>query len=229
MMRRTWVMTCLLVAILQPLCWAGAGGATRLLATFDDGQLTLKDFAAYHPELVSWFGLGVKTSEVRIVVEDVIFGQLLAREARHHGFAEQPQLRMQIDRILATAYLQSRMPEAPLAISEAEMRRYYDAHQDQFLLPPRMRLSHILVRSEHEARTIQQAVQQGQPFRELAAERSLDPASAQHGGQLGWVYPEQLTPPLAQAARALQPGHMMVNQMRMWEMAPGDGRRRLMG
>jgi peptidyl-prolyl cis-trans isomerase SurA len=76
---------------------------------------------------------------------------------------------------------------------------------------------HILARvgelvSEAEARRkvtlLRQRIVQGENFAELARLNSDDTASAQRGGDLGWIVPGDLVPEFERAAAALKPGQL---------------------
>jgi foldase protein PrsA len=64
---------------------------------------------------------------------------------------------------------------------------------------------HILVATEAEARQLYTRLQQGANFADVARQFSLDTASAQKGGDLGWIFRGQTDPPFESAAFALAP------------------------
>lgn len=201
------------IALLSLLTIIGAISAvqdegTKVLAIFGEEDLTLQEFVDRHPALASWFGWGAKVEDVQATLEQMIFHRLMAREALQSGLANQPKIRVQIDELLASEYLRSRIPRGAISVGEAEVRDYYDKHLEMFKVPPMVRMAHILVASEEEARAIHRALQDGRAFDTLAMERSMDPASAQKGGGLGWVAPGKLAPQLAETVLALAPGHM---------------------
>ena len=67
---------------------------------------------------------------------------------------------------------------------------------------------HILLDSEADAQEVLALLEQGADFVEVARERSLDEATKDNGGDLGW-FPRRLVPPeLESAAFALQPGQV---------------------
>lgn len=68
-----------------------------------------------------------------------------------------------------------------------------------------VQVRHILVQTEPEARDIYKRLQQGADFGALARQFSLDTASAERGGDLGWVFRGQTDPPFEAAAFALLP------------------------
>lgn len=67
---------------------------------------------------------------------------------------------------------------------------------------------HILVGTEEEAQTILTKLKDGETFANLAAQYSLDTASAQSGGDLGWVIKGQMVPAFDEAVFALKVGEI---------------------
>jgi parvulin-like peptidyl-prolyl isomerase len=65
---------------------------------------------------------------------------------------------------------------APGDISEADARRYYDEHRDDFREPERRRVAHIALRSEAEAKALLEKAQAASPadWGKLVAEKSRD-------------------------------------------------------
>jgi parvulin-like peptidyl-prolyl isomerase len=67
---------------------------------------------------------------------------------------------------------------------------------------------HIMVGSEEEAQQVLTMLQEGADFVALARERSLDLATKDNGGDLGWFPRGLVAPELENAAFALQPGQV---------------------
>jgi len=101
-----------------------------------------------------------------------------------------------------------------LEIDEQTLRERYDALRDRFMSPERRRAAHILVtaeqRSEDEARalaeSLTQRIRDGEAFADLAAEFSEDPASADTGGDLGWIEPGVMMASFEDALFAMEVG-----------------------
>ncbi|MCB0310112.1 MAG: peptidyl-prolyl cis-trans isomerase [Bdellovibrionales bacterium] len=176
----------------------------NVLATWDNEQkVTMQDFSERYPSLVSWFGLGATAEQAETSLKEMVFDAVLAAEARKQGVTERKEIKAKIDNILAGAYLRSLVPREKIEVNEQELKRYYHRNRDNFKLPERWRVSQILTTSEESASAIYDALKKGASFEELAKAKSTDPASAQLGGNLGWVAPEDLAPALHKAALKL--------------------------
>jgi peptidyl-prolyl cis-trans isomerase C len=68
----------------------------------------------------------------------------------------------------------------------AEIRDYYQANKNQFLLPPANHLRQIVVASENTADLVKKELARGKNFGDMAKKFSITPEGAV-GGDLGWV------------------------------------------
>lgn len=105
------------------------------------------------------------------------------------------------DRLVADAKrtLAALPPLAP--IPESQLRAEYD-RMVAALGTREYRVSHILVRSEAEAKAALAAIQAGSPFEEQARQKSIDSGSRPKGGDLGWALPSVYVEPFAAALRS---------------------------
>jgi peptidyl-prolyl cis-trans isomerase C len=102
--------------------------------------------------------------------------------------------------------LDSLLADADTPVEPVEAEQYFRTHESEFALPERLRLHHILVAGEAEARRIEGRLAAGEDFAALARELSLDP-SAPAGGDQGEIAVEDL-PAFAQAVARLAPGEV---------------------
>ncbi len=93
-------------------------------------------------------------------------------------------------------------------VREEEVRAYFQAHRQWFDEPERVRVRHILLRTEAEARVTLARLRAGEPFDRLARQLSQDYATRDRGGDLGVVAPGQTVPEFERAAFSLQPGQL---------------------
>jgi len=104
-----------------------------------------------------------------------------------------------------------------LAVSEDEIKKYYDANPDKFLRGEQVKVSHILIGADakagaaekknarEKAEKLQKELAGGADFAKLAGENSTCPSGKQ-GGDLGYFGKGRMVPPFEQAAFALKPG-----------------------
>jgi len=112
-------------------------------------------------------------------------GQLLIRLAVERGLVEGP-----VDERRALAFLLQNA-SARFEPSEAELRAYYSAHENDFAQPERVHLRVILV---HEPEIAEEALEalEGEDFAAVAARFSQGP-TAHLGGDQGWLSRDDLS------------------------------------
>ena len=108
-----------------------------------------------------------------------------------------------------------------IKVTDEEVKKYYDTHPDEFKLPERVHVSHILVKVDPKApdaeKTKKEALKKiegikakldkGADFAKMAMENSDCPSKAK-GGDLGFFQRGQMVKPFEEAAFALKPGEM---------------------
>lgn len=143
----------------------------------------------------------------RKLVETFIEQRLLARAALDEGLHRQPQTARQLaaarERILASAYMQTRLDAI---VTDAAVERLYKAQSDVTRLGDEVRARHILVETGEEAEAVMASLKAGGDFATLARELSKDRATAALGGDLNWFTRDMMTPALADVAFATPVG-----------------------
>ncbi|WP_299547337.1 peptidyl-prolyl cis-trans isomerase [uncultured Helicobacter sp.] len=95
-------------------------------------------------------------------------------------------------------------------VSNSEIEKFYNENKSKFVQPETVKASHILVSSENEAKAVIAELKKAgknvvSKFDALAKEKSKD-ASAQNGGELGYIAKNQVVPEFANAAFKLKKG-----------------------
>ncbi len=115
--------------------------------------------------------------------------------------------------------------ESKVTVDPAELQRYYNSHLDEYRLPDRVRVRHILISTQAsgadgkpDAKAVDAArakaadmlkqIKAGGDFAELAKKNSQDPGSAEKGGELGWIVKGQTVPEFEKTAFAQNPGQI---------------------
>lgn len=75
-----------------------------------------------------------------------------------------------------------------VSVSDSDVKAYYDKNQSQYTEQPnKINLSHILVKTEDEAKKVETRLKNGEDFAAVAKSVSTDPGSKDKGGSLGEV------------------------------------------
>lgn len=124
-------------------------------------------------------------------------------------------LRNQIERMELTQQLIRRVFSDQIAVSDTEVKDFYETNKDRFLTPAQVRASHILVKLEQDAsdedrgkarekiEMVEARLKKGEDFAQLAQEFS-DCPSASRGGDLGFFSRGRMVKPFEDAAFALK-------------------------
>ena len=111
------------------------------------------------------------------------------------------------DRIRTTVTVQNLVSKLPVTPpTDAEIDKYFREHRAEFDQAEQVRVRHILLASEPEARLILARLDRGDRFEDLARQFSKDPGSKDAGGDLGFVSRGSLVPEFEKVAFALKPG-----------------------
>ncbi len=88
---------------------------------------------------------------------------------------------------------------------DGDVEKYYDANKTQFVEPPKVKASHILVPDEEKLGEVKSALDGGESFEDVAKAHSTCP-SKERGGDLGFFGKGQMVPEFEQAAFAMNVG-----------------------
>lgn len=103
----------------------------------------------------------------------------------------------ELNRLAKFQVLQEKAVTKEITVSEDEMKEYYEEYK------PEIKARHILVKDEKTAKDLKAKLDNGADFEELAKENSVDPGTAENGGELGWFGPGQMVPEFEEAAYQL--------------------------
>lgn len=168
--------------------------------TTDELKARMSDFP---DEVQERFG----TTEGRRELLDAMITQaVLLQESLRLGLDKDKDVVAKLDEarnnILVNALIEKLIADK---INPKTMEAYYTQHPDDFR---EVRASHILVKTEAEAKDIAKQLKKGTDFGELAKKNSIDKGSAENGGDLGLFAKERMVKPFADKAFAMKPGEV---------------------
>ena len=143
-------------------------------------------------------------------LENMVRNELLAQEAIRQGYDKSPAVREQTKRAMIQELIKHQLDSklAGTDIPEEELKKFYDAHLDDFVKPERARVFHILLpakdaRERAEAKKKAAALlkdidareKKGEvnAFQSAAIKESKDALSAPLGGDLRFLSKDELT------------------------------------
>jgi len=139
-------------------------------------------------------------------LERVARRELLMQEAEKRKLGDQAEVAEQVANLRRELMIRALVQEeiaGKVKVEDKDVQEYYAAHPDEFS-GDTVRLRHILVQTEGEAKEIQARLAKNESFEELAKKLSRDTNSAPKGGDLGYLGREQMLPDFARAAFALK-------------------------
>jgi parvulin-like peptidyl-prolyl isomerase len=115
--------------------------------------------------------------------------QSFPKEADYQKFLEQSgqtnedvMMRVRLDAL--SNKIRDKVTKGKDKVTDAQIKEYYDKNKAQFAQPERRDLHIILTKTKAKAEEAKAALQNGQPFKQVAKEYSIDDASKAQGGKL---------------------------------------------
>jgi parvulin-like peptidyl-prolyl isomerase len=196
-----------------------------VVATIGDRSITANDLKAKLEEQPPFVRARYATLEKKKeFLDNQIRFELLVQEARQRGLDKDPEVRATLEKVMVQKLLRTQQESAAGAVSDEELRKYYDEHRDEFIKPERVRVSHVFFvspkgdakRNEAQAAATkllaelkrQEPAALQAAFEQAARTRSEDGTTKGAGGDLGYRTREELSqvwgPVLAEAAFGLK-------------------------
>lgn len=179
---------------------------SEVIAVVNGETLTKTAFVAFvnmrlgqHPRQAK-----LNQQQLNALLSEYINRELIYQDALAKGWDKTPEVKIAIDnqrRNIIAGYAVRRLISAP--VSEQTLKEVYE---QRFAKPTKeYRTSHILVKTEEQARELISALENGADFGQLAKENSID-ASAGNGGSLGWLSPAQMLRPFRETLPNMETG-----------------------
>jgi len=141
----------------------------------------------------------------RALIEQLIRHEVFFEAARGEKLdaATERQLEMLRQSLMVKQYIAGRLAASP--VGEQEIAGYYDANPAQFAVQETRKLSHVIVKTEEEAKAAAAEVRGGKDLAVVARQVNLDRTKTR-GGDLGWVPRGRMVPEFEKEAFSLAKG-----------------------
>jgi peptidyl-prolyl cis-trans isomerase C len=184
-----------------------SGAPTAPVAIVNGTPIAREDFDFYAKGLAGKNSVSEITPEQRAqALDNLVRAQVIAQEAKKEGIDKEPATAslLQLSELnvlqqaLSDRYLKDKKA------TEQEVRAEYETQVG--LLPHQeYHVHHILVATEGFARKLIGELEKGANFSDVAKRESMDPSKT-NGGDIGWLTPDRIMKPFADAMVALKKG-----------------------
>lgn len=190
-----------------------------VLAKVDGEIITLDEFEGELQSLPEYTRRQLNSVEQKKKrLDKMIEEMLLQKEAERRGLDHDEEIQRKVNRYrnrLITERLYRDVAKEHAEIDDAEVRKYYEEHKDQYTQKERIRASQILIlvppnadpkkvaEAKAKAEEVVKKARAGEDFAELAKQYSEGPTSAR-GGDLGYFSRGRMVPEFEEIAFSLK-------------------------
>jgi hypothetical protein len=160
---------------------------TMELFTWSGGRLSVED---YLDRVGSGLPSVMDSAAVRASGEKLAVRRIALIEAHKKGYDKEKRTLSQVRRKrneLIAEHLHRVEAVEKASVTEADLRAYYEEHQDEFRVPAAVMLQELLVKTEEEAKRLIEQIQNGADMGALARQHSLRSGTRERGGKTGAV------------------------------------------
>ena len=159
------------------------------------------------------------------VIDGLISQELVFADAKKMGVMQSAEYKAELDKVLERVKVQlaSKVWEKrqfeKVKVEEKEVKAYYKSHPEEFSEKPKVRASHILLKTQTEAEAVTKELKDlkdgalNAKFAELAKAKSTGP-SGPKGGDLGYFGQGQMVPAFNDAVFGMKKGQLTKNPIK---------------
>jgi peptidyl-prolyl cis-trans isomerase C len=185
------------------LALSACSSRNKTIASVGGSKITLGEFQdAYKPPMIPGDSAAVLAGK-QDLLNRMVEQKLMVNEAVARGMDKDPKLAQDLEELKKNILLQELYKDEILKRaqpSDSDVKKFYKQ------MGREARASHILVKTEEEAKEITKALKGGGDFAQLAGAKSIDRGSAQRGGDLGWFGWGKMVEEFQAAAFSMKPG-----------------------
>ena len=198
---KRWLSIALILSL--TLALSACSRRNKTIANVGNSKITLGEFQdAYKPPMIPGDSAAVLAGKQELL-NRMVEQKLLVNEAVSRGMDKDPKLAQDLEELKKNILLQELYKDEILKNaqpSDSDVKKFYDK------LGKEAKASHILVKTEEEAKEIAKALKGGGDFTQLAGSKSVDRGSAERGGDLGWFGWGKMVDEFQSAIFSMKPG-----------------------
>jgi peptidyl-prolyl cis-trans isomerase C len=206
------ILILIFAAIILSGCAQKKESDKPFLAKVNNKTITNQDFMDKLETLPEWARARFKSAQgKREFLDEIIKEEILYQEAIKIGLDKEETFKERVEefkRMTIVSTLLKREIEEKAAITDNEVREFYDKHRDNFKSGLEIKAQHILVDTEEEAEDLLKKIMKKESFSELAKTFSKDKSTAVNGGDLGYFGRGRMVPEFENVAFSLKVGEV---------------------
>ncbi|KPK00004.1 MAG: hypothetical protein AMK71_08820 [Nitrospira bacterium SG8_35_4] len=185
---------------------------TPVIANVNKGAVTEADFLREVSRIPEWARSQFEAEDGKdkfldeLVKKELIYQH--AKKMRLDNNEEYLEKVREFEKLTLVALSLKKEVDDKVRVDEAEVRAFFDENKDKFTVGTQVKASHILARTEEEAKQAHERILKGEKFEAVAKDVSIDKGSAEKGGDLGYFGRGRMVPEFERAALSLKPGEV---------------------
>jgi peptidyl-prolyl cis-trans isomerase C len=192
------------------ICAVAVAEAKVLVVVGKTGIITDEDLNIRLSQAPAQYAQYYSTAEGKNrLLDQMIEEKKLYLKAAAAGYDKNPEvlkaIKLDNENVMTNYFLKDELSK--IQVSAAEINKYYSSNKAEFMEDASVRASHILVKTEEEAKAAMNDLSAGKDFAEEAKAKSICPSAAK-GGDLGFFTKGQMVPEFEAAAFSLNSGEM---------------------
>ncbi len=181
---------------------------STVVANVGKKEITLEQIEREIDQLPDYRKQNLQNPEQKLeYLKNKIFAELLYDKALRNEYNKDPEVRKQLQNVEKQLLAQKVMEEEinqKIQIAPSDIELYYQANQEEFTQPQKLKIAHIQVESEEKAQEVKQALDEGLEFEEAVQQYSTDEATQDENGLLGEIREDQSSiPGLGEAKKTI--------------------------
>lgn len=148
---------------------------------------------------------------LRRYVEEYAHKEMIYREALKQGIDKDPEVRRLVaaaEKTIVTQYMLDKTLADKVKVTDADLKKYFEEHKDEFTAEDQLTLAHIQFDSLKAAQEAAARLARGEDFAKLAQALSTDPMSKDKGGLLGTVERSKAPPEFLEVLAKMKKGEV---------------------
>ncbi len=202
MKRLLWLVPILIVLV------AGCGKKeNKVLMSIGGEKITVGDFQERIDKIPDYLrGYFQGEEGFKSLLDGLVKEKVLVREAKRKRLDRQKDLKEKLNVLenqLLVEEMVKELKKKEIAITDEEARDYFKKNKNDFVTSDKIRVRHILLQTEDEAKEVLGKIKKGDDFTKLAREHSIDKVTADKGGDLGYFSKGEFIAEFEEAAFAM--------------------------